>query len=57
MHVELRGPGDQRHQIDTPDPALVGQWLKAIFDDLGAIRTHYPKTGWQVPAEFMLRIQ
>lgn len=32
MRVILRSY-DAKWQIDTPDPTLIGPWLKSLFDD------------------------
>jgi len=32
MKVVLAGPDDKTWIIDTPQPEIVGIWLKAIFD-------------------------
>ena len=33
IRIVLKGPGgDVVAKLDTPDPALLGIWLKAIFD-------------------------
>jgi hypothetical protein len=32
MRVIVTTPGQERHQLDTPDPQFVGAWLKLLFD-------------------------
>ena len=53
IRVILRGPGDQTHQIDTPDPALIGAWLKAIFDKFA---TGYKGRPGPLPSQFTLEV-
>lgn len=51
MRLILRNPGSQEWWLDTPDPALVGPWLKAIFDSFGEFRDPIH------PIEFTLEIR
>ena len=50
MRVILTSYGsEQAWQLDTPDPSLVGTWLKSIFDD-------YQGTPYYYPVEFTLKV-
>lgn len=50
--IDLRGPGDQSYHLDTPDPALIGIWLKTIFD-----LTQRPRPGTApIPITFTITI-
>lgn len=31
IHIELKGPGDQKYQIDTNDSDIIGRWIGDIF--------------------------
>jgi hypothetical protein len=49
VKVTLEGY-DQYWQLDTPDPALVGPWMKAIFDSFPIDKSP------RIPIEFRIRI-
>lgn len=44
MRVVVTGPNGDRYQLDTPDPALIGVWLKALFDEWQGPRPRIPTT-------------
>jgi len=52
MRATLTASDGREFRIDTPDPALVGAWLKSIFSDL-----LLPPQGLPAPIEFMLRLE
>jgi hypothetical protein len=51
MQVILKEPNGDERQIDTPDPALVGLWLKSIFDNLS-----YGSGPRQLPLRYILTV-
>jgi hypothetical protein len=53
MRVKLTSPDDTERVIDTPDPMLVGLWLKAIFDEFGKSGPHYVG---RIPTQFILEV-
>jgi hypothetical protein len=53
MRVILKLDDGSERRIDTPDPALVGLWLKAIFDEMA---TGYRGRSGPVPTTFVLEV-
>lgn len=47
--VVVTGPGDKRYRLDTPDPAMIGTWLKSLFDSWQGPRP-------QIPTRFTVEI-
>lgn len=52
MRVVLFGPGDQRWQLDTPDPSIIGLWLKGIVDSFATGLKPHPA----YPLDFRITI-
>ena len=50
--VDLRAANGEGYRLDTPDPGLIGPWLKAIADSWNLRAGKVPS--W--PIEFTLRI-
>ena len=50
MRVVLTSSDGSEWRIDTPDPHLVGDWLKSIFDSFDA-----PRAPYYIPVEFGLK--
>lgn len=40
--VEVTAPGGRTYRLDTPDPELIGTWLKALFDSWNGPRPAIP---------------
>jgi hypothetical protein len=44
IRVVLEAPDGNVYRLDTPDPALIGQWLKELFDAMAGPAPHLPTT-------------
>ena len=53
MRIVLKSPDGSERRIDTPDPMLVGLWLKSIFDEFGK---NGPYRSGPIPTEFTLEV-
>jgi len=53
MRVQLFDINQQEYRLDTPDPALVGPWMKVLFDDIMPKRSGRP---WPAPIEMRIVI-
>jgi hypothetical protein len=51
MRVILKSSQGPEWRIDTPDPHVVGDWLKSIFDSFDA-----PQAPYYMPVEFQLSV-
>jgi hypothetical protein len=51
MRAVLIAPNGVEWRIDTPDPELIGVWLKSIFSTLSP-----PSRGLPAPIEFRLEM-